>query len=76
MITEVYEALIAAGAPEEKARSAAEVLANYNDRLNRIERRLMILTWQIGIMTTAQVVIGLPALWLLVGVAAKVGALG
>jgi hypothetical protein len=37
MISEVYDALLAAGAPEDKARKAAEVLANYDTRFNKIE---------------------------------------
>jgi hypothetical protein len=32
MIAEVYDALIAAGAPEDKARKAAEAIASYEDR--------------------------------------------
>ena len=44
-------------------------------RLVVVERRLAVLTWQVGIMAAALIVIGLPALWLLVRVAAKVGAL-
>jgi hypothetical protein len=37
MISEVYDALIAAGAPEDKARKAAETLANYDNRFSRID---------------------------------------
>jgi hypothetical protein len=37
MISEVYDALKDAGASEEKARKAAEVLASYDERFNRIE---------------------------------------
>jgi hypothetical protein len=37
MISEVYDALLAAGAPEDKARKAAEVLAHYDDRFAKIE---------------------------------------
>jgi uncharacterized protein Yka (UPF0111/DUF47 family) len=37
MISEVYDALRDAGASEEKARKAAEVLANYESRFDRIE---------------------------------------
>jgi len=40
MVTEVYDALRDAGASEEKARRAAEVLANYDDRFNRVEARI------------------------------------
>ena len=48
MISEVYDAFIAAGAPEEKARKAAEALANYDTRFNRIEADLLVLKWMIG----------------------------
>ena len=37
MITEVYEAFRAAGAPEDKARQAAEAMAVYDPRLGKIE---------------------------------------
>ena len=37
MITEVYEAFRAAGAPDDKARQAAEAMAVYDPRLGRIE---------------------------------------
>ena len=40
MISEVYDALLDAGASEEKARRAAETLANYDDRFNRLERKV------------------------------------
>ena len=36
-ISEVYDAFIAAGAPEDKARKAAETLANYDSRFSRID---------------------------------------
>jgi hypothetical protein len=39
-IVEVYDALCDAGADDEKARKAAEVLANYEDRFARINMRL------------------------------------
>jgi chromosome segregation ATPase len=40
MITEVYDALIEAGASEERARRAAETLTGYEDRFNKLERQL------------------------------------
>ena len=48
MISEVYDAFIAAGAPEEKARKAAEALADYENRLTRIDSELLILKWMVG----------------------------
>jgi hypothetical protein len=37
MISEVYDAFIAAGAPEGKARDAAVAMAAYDGRFNKIE---------------------------------------
>ena len=48
MISEVYDAFIAAGAPEEKARKAAEAIANYDIRFNRIETDLLVLKWMVS----------------------------
>jgi hypothetical protein len=55
MISEVYDALIAAGAPEDKARKAAETLANYDNRFSRIdgavlklESELVLVKWMVG----------------------------
>ena len=41
MISEVYDAFIAAGTPEDKARKAAETLANYDDRFTRIDGAIL-----------------------------------
>ena len=40
MIAEVYDALVAAGAPEDKARRAAEAVAGYENRFMAIDQRL------------------------------------
>jgi hypothetical protein len=55
MISEVYDALIAAGAPEDKARKAAETLANYDNRFSRLdgavlklESELVLVKWMVG----------------------------
>jgi len=52
MVTELYDALRSAGAPEEKARAAAqamseESLATKTD-IARIERELLVLKWMNG----------------------------
>jgi hypothetical protein len=47
MISELYDALIAAGAPEDKARKAAEALASY-ENFSRIEADLLVLKWMTG----------------------------
>jgi hypothetical protein len=55
MVREVYEALLEAGASEEKAAKAAEALASYDARFDRIEQRrtkiegdLALLKWMAG----------------------------
>ncbi|MEA2896403.1 MAG: hypothetical protein QOJ84_2018 [Bradyrhizobium sp.] len=40
MISEVYDAFIASGAPEDKAREAAEAMAAHESRFNGIEHDL------------------------------------
>jgi hypothetical protein len=40
MISEVYDALIDAGASDDKARKAAETLANYDGRFNSIAKNI------------------------------------
>ncbi len=49
MISEVYDAFIASGAPEEKARKAAEAMAAYDGGVNKIESDLNLLKWMNGI---------------------------
>lgn len=48
MIFEVYDALKDAGATEEKAKKAAESLANYENRFNKVESELNPLKWMVG----------------------------
>jgi hypothetical protein len=48
MISEVYDAFIAVGTPEEKARKAAEAIANYENWFARIEGDLLVLKWMTG----------------------------
>jgi hypothetical protein len=40
MIAEVYDALLAAGSPEDKARKAAEAVAGYENRFITVDQRL------------------------------------
>ena len=40
MIAEVYDALLAAGSPEDKARKAAEAVAGYENRFFTVDQRL------------------------------------
>ena len=48
MLTEVYDAFLAAKVPEEKARRAAEAVAAFENRFASIERRLTVLEWMSG----------------------------
>jgi hypothetical protein len=55
MISEVYDALLSAGAPDDKARKAAEAIAAYESRfaqidvkLTRIEGELVLVKWMVG----------------------------
>ena len=63
MVTELYDALMAAGAPEEKARAAAqamseESLATKAD-IARLERELSVVKWM-----TSAIVVGVVSLLL------------
>jgi len=62
MLSKTYDAFIAAGAPEEKAREAAEELAAYENRFARIETDLAVLKadmtalkWMLGVNLAASV---------------------
>ena len=48
MISELYDALKSAGAPDDQARKAAEVVAGYENRFSRIESDLTLLKWMLG----------------------------
>ena len=83
MIAEVYDALIEAGASEEKARKAAEAIASYDDRFNRIDLSLAeirgslrLVRWHLTAIWAVITVVGLPGVWVMLRIAAKVGALG
>ena len=48
MVTEVYDALISAGADEQKARAAAEAVAKYDKDISEVKANLMLIKWMIG----------------------------
>ena len=48
MISQVYDARKEAGASDEKAKAAAQALANYENRFARIDTDLALLKWMIG----------------------------
>lgn len=53
-MTELYDALVAAGAPEDKARAAATAMAEDSlatkADINRVERELLVLKWMSGFL--------------------------
>jgi len=53
MLSKTYDALIAAGAPDDKARAAAEELAGYESRFAKIETDLTVLKWMVGVNLAA-----------------------
>ena len=64
MLSKPYDALVSAGAPEDKAREAAEELADYenrpasiDNRLSAVEGKLTVLIWAIGINAAATIAI-------------------
>lgn len=64
MLSKTYDALISAGAPDDKARDAAEELADYENRLSSIDNRLAavegkltVMIWAIGINAAATIAI-------------------
>lgn len=68
MLSKTYDALISAGAPDDKAREAAEELADYENRLASIDNRLAavegklsVITWAVGINAAATIaILGVP----------------
>ena len=50
MLSKTYEALKAAGAPDDKARDAAEEIAAYDNRLANIEADVRPLKWMTGLV--------------------------
>ena len=48
IVEEIYDALIEAGASEEKARAAARAMTNYETRISKIESDLNLLKWMTG----------------------------
>jgi len=60
MLSKTYDALVAAGPPEEKARAAAEELAGYESRFVKSETDLAVLKsdmtalkWMVGVNLAA-----------------------
>ena len=66
MISEVYDALLEAGASDDKARKAAEAVAAYDQRFAGIETRLVELAGRVALiqwMLGTNIVLTLGVLW-------------
>ena len=59
MISEVYNAFLKAGVPEQDAREAAEALSAENlatkNDIARLDKKMAIMQWMLGIIIAAQV---------------------
>lgn len=75
MVSEVYDALREIGVSEEKARAAAEAMATLEPQLTSIRSDLRVLKWQVGALFALFAFVTVPTLWLVLRIAAKVGAL-
>jgi len=71
MIAEVYDALVEAGASEDKARKAAEAIAGYETRfagiemrLERMDGRITMLSWMVGAAISLTLALGVGNLFL------------
>jgi len=53
MPSKTYDALVAAGAPQDKARAAAEELAGHESRFAKIVTDLPVLKWMVGVNLAA-----------------------
>ena len=49
MLSKTYEAFKAAGAPDDKAREAAEEIAGFENRQATIEADVKLLKWMLGV---------------------------
>ncbi len=60
MNAEMYDALIAAGAPDDKARAAAASLSEENlatkGDIHRLEKELIVIKWMLALVIAATVV--------------------
>ena len=61
MLSKTYDALIAAGAPDDKARAAAEEIAGYESRFAKIETDLAVLKWMVGVNLAASLSLAIKA---------------
>lgn len=57
MLSKTYDAFRAAGAPDDKAREAAEEIAGFENRPTTIESDLKLLKWMVGFNLALSMVI-------------------
>lgn len=55
MNSEIYSALIEAGASEEKAKAAAVSVTDYERDINEVKSDLKVIKWGIGLIIAAEV---------------------
>ena len=66
MLSEVYDALLEAGASEEKARKAAEAVVQYDQRFAGLEQKIVQLDGRVSLlhwMEDTKIVLTLGCLW-------------
>ena len=61
MLSKTYDALIAAGAPDDKVRAAVEELAGHESRFAKIETDLAALKWMVGVNLAASLSLAIKA---------------
>jgi hypothetical protein len=62
--------------PEDKALQAATALSKRDDEVAAIKTDTVLLKWMVGTLVAVMFGIGAPAVWLLLRVAIKTGAIG
>ncbi len=55
MNSEIYSALIEAGASEEKAKAAAVSVTDYEKDINEVKSDLKVIKWGVGLIIAAEV---------------------
>jgi hypothetical protein len=75
VLSEVYDALRSISVPEDQARAAAEALSAATEPFTQLRSGFRITQLKLNLVIGFLIVVCLPSLWLLVEVAAKVGAL-
>jgi hypothetical protein len=64
MLGNLYAALRSANVSDEQARAAAEEVAGFDHRIDRIESDLLLIKWMVATLLAVQLGLGLGNLWL------------